>query len=80
MGSFPGVKQSEGEATNTPPPDTEIRKKYSDTSTPCMLSHNTQEKVYRHTFTYRSLTTYLLNTSRASSTELGALVHHLLEI
>jgi len=46
LGSFPGVKQSEGEATHTPPPDAEFRKKYSDTSTPCtrMRSHNTQEK------------------------------------
>jgi len=54
LGSFPGVKQLEGEATHTPPPDAEFRKKYSDTSTPCMRSHNTQEKIYRHTSTYRN--------------------------
>jgi hypothetical protein len=82
VGSFPGVKKSGGEAkpTRTPPAGADFRNEYSDRSTPCMRAHYAQEKFTVSPSPTESLTTYILNTSRAPSTELGALVHQLLEI
>jgi hypothetical protein len=46
------VNNSGNEAKHTPPAGAEFWNEYSDPSTPCMGSHYSQEKIYRHTFTY----------------------------
>jgi len=80
LGFFPRVNKSGGETKHKPPAGADFRNKFSDMSTHCMRSHYAQEKITVPPSPTENLTIYLINTIRGYSTELGALVHHLLEI
>ena len=51
VGSYPGVKKSEGQSKHTPQVGADFRNEYSDTSTQSMRAHYAQEDIYRPIFT-----------------------------